>query len=111
METKEAEPDQRVPVRDTGMTDLEKVLAMLTQAMVQKGWRITFSVGAVTFLAPPVSVQEMIAAADQVMFSVKNSGKNRLQPEVHCSSGPNAAPSIGGYRKDRIPHDRDDWAC
>ncbi len=71
-------------------TVLEKVLAMLEDAMLQKGWRITFSVGAVTFLAPPVSIQEMIAGADQVMFSVKNSGKNRLQQEVRDSSGRDA---------------------
>jgi diguanylate cyclase (GGDEF)-like protein len=71
-------------------TVLEKVLAMLEGAMLQKGWRITFSMGAVTFLAPPVSVQGMIAAADQVMFSVKNSGKNRLQQEVRGSSGGDA---------------------
>lgn len=71
-------------------TVLEKVLAMLESAMLQKGWRITFSMGAVTFLAPPVSLQEMIAGADQVMFSVKNSGKNRLQQEVRGSSGRDA---------------------
>jgi diguanylate cyclase (GGDEF)-like protein len=71
-------------------TVLEKVLAMLEGAMLRKGWRITFSMGAVTFLAPPVSVQGMIAAADQVMFSVKNSGKNRLQQEVRGSSGGDA---------------------
>src|SRR6185312_6517349 len=63
-------------------TVLAKVLAMLERAMQQNGWRITFSIGAVTFLVQPVSVQEMIAGADQVMFSVKNNGKNRLQQEV-----------------------------
>ncbi|HET6935931.1 MAG TPA: GGDEF domain-containing protein, partial [Candidatus Angelobacter sp.] len=77
-------------------TVLEKVLAMLTHAMLQKGWGVTFSMGAVTFLAPPAPVQEMIAGADQVMFSVKKCGKNWLQQEVHGSSGANAAPSIGG---------------
>jgi diguanylate cyclase (GGDEF)-like protein len=59
-------------------TVLQKVSRMLERGMQQNGWRITFSIGAVTFLAPPVSVQEMIAGADQVMFAVKNSGKNRL---------------------------------
>ena len=67
-------------------TVLAKVLAMLERAMQQNGWRITFSIGAVTFLVPPLSVQEMIAGADQVMFSVKNNGKNRLQQEVQGSS-------------------------
>jgi diguanylate cyclase (GGDEF)-like protein len=80
-------PDTNQP---TASTVLGKVLALLERAMLQKGWRITFSVGAVTFLAPPVSVQEMIAGADQVMFSVKNSGKNRLQLEVRGSSGRDA---------------------
>jgi diguanylate cyclase (GGDEF)-like protein len=80
-------PDTNQPAASTV---LGKVLALLERAMLQKGWRITFSVGAVTFLAPPVSVQEMIAGADQVMFSVKNSGKNRLQQEVRGSSGRDA---------------------
>jgi diguanylate cyclase (GGDEF)-like protein len=79
---------------------LEKVLVRLERAMRQKGWRITFSMGAVTFLAQPVSVQEMIAGADQVMFSVKNSGKNRLQQEVRGSS-PNALAPVGRHSPDR----------
>jgi diguanylate cyclase (GGDEF)-like protein len=81
-------------------TVLEKVLAMLERAMNQNGWRITFSVGAVTFLAQPVSVQEMIAGADQVMFSVKNSGKNRLQQEVQGSSSRDAVTPLGRDSKD-----------
>src|SRR6185437_5476426 len=78
---------------------LAKVLAILERAMQQNGWRITFSVGAVTFLAQPVSVQEMIAAADQVMFSVKNSGKNRLQQEVQSSSSQKAITPMGRHSK------------
>jgi diguanylate cyclase (GGDEF)-like protein len=75
-------------------TVLAKVLAMLERAMQQNGWRITFSIGAVTFLAPPVSVQEMIAGADQAMFAVKNSGKNRLQHEVQDSCSRNAVTHV-----------------
>ena len=67
-------------------TVLGKVLAALERAMGLNGWRITFSMGAVTFLDQPLSVQEMLAAADQVMFSVKNTGKNRLEQRVHSSS-------------------------
>lgn len=84
-------------------TVLAKVLAMLERAMQQNGWRITFSMGAVTFLAQPVSVQEMIAGADQVMFSVKNSGKNRLQQEVQGSSSRNAVTPMGRHSKDPNP--------
>lgn len=71
-------------------TVLGKVLEMLERAMRQNGWRLTFSMGAVTFTAQPLSVQEMLAAADQVMFSVKNSGKNRFEQRVHSSSPTNA---------------------
>jgi len=77
-------------------TVLQKVSRMLERGMQQNGWRITFSIGAVTFLAPPVSVQEMIAGAgaDQVMFAVKNSGKNRLQHEVQDSCSRNAVTHV-----------------
>jgi hypothetical protein len=71
-------------------TVLRKVSRMLERGMKQNGWRITFSIGAVTFLAPPVSVQEMIAGADQAMFAVKNSGKQSaglLQPKCRYSRG------------------------
>ena len=71
-------------------TVLRKVSRMLERGMKQNGWRITFRIGAVTFLAPPVSVQEMIAGADQAMFAVKNSGKHSaglLQPKCRYSRG------------------------
>jgi len=44
-------------------------------------WPVTFSIGAVTFLTPPESVPEMIHRADEIMYSVKQSGKNRLRQE------------------------------
>jgi diguanylate cyclase (GGDEF)-like protein len=84
-------------------TVLAKVLTMLERAIQQNCWRITFSVGAVTFLTQPVSVQEMIASADQVMFSVKNSGKNRLQQEVQSSSSRNAITPVGRRSKGPDP--------
>jgi PleD family two-component response regulator len=55
---------------------------MFESALRQNGWRLTFSMGAVTFITPPATLQEMIKRADEVMFSVKSSGKNRLQQEV-----------------------------
>jgi diguanylate cyclase (GGDEF)-like protein len=47
--------------------------------MQQNHWPVTFSIGAVTFLAPPESLQEMIKRADEAMYSAKASGKNRLE--------------------------------
>ena len=60
---------------------LAKLLNVLTKDMERNHWPVTFSVGAVTFLTPPESVHEMIHRADEIMYSVKQSGKNRLRQE------------------------------
>jgi len=38
---------------------------------------VTFSIGVVTFLRPPASVDEMILRADERMYEAKRSGKDR----------------------------------
>ena len=38
---------------------------------------LTFSVGAVTFASPPLTVDELLSKADRVMYEVKAGGKNR----------------------------------
>ncbi|WP_017302338.1 GGDEF domain-containing protein [Nodosilinea nodulosa] len=43
------------------------------------GWPIGFSMGAITFNTPPTSTDALIAQADQLMYAVKGSGKNRLE--------------------------------
>jgi len=60
---------------------LRKLQQMLDQTMHKHGWDISFSIGAVTFRHPPDSVQEMVAKADEVMYSVKRNGANGLKLE------------------------------
>jgi diguanylate cyclase (GGDEF)-like protein len=60
---------------------LEKLLTMLNQSMREHRWPVTFSIGAVTFLSPPESIDNMIKRADEVMYSVKQAGKNHLRQE------------------------------
>jgi len=60
---------------------LDKLMSTVTRIMRQSHWPITFSVGAVTFLKPPESVDQMIQRADAIMYSVKQSGKDRLLQE------------------------------
>jgi diguanylate cyclase (GGDEF)-like protein len=57
---------------------LGKLRSSLDAAMKQRNWPVTFSIGAVTFQAPPESLQEMISAADEAMYTAKNSGKGGL---------------------------------
>jgi diguanylate cyclase (GGDEF)-like protein len=49
------------------------------------GWPVTYSIGVVTFDAPPASVDEMLRAADELMYTVKRLGKNSVR---HHVSGP-----------------------
>lgn len=64
--------------KDAAFKVLDKLLRGLSKNMQHNQWPITFSIGAVTFLKPPESVQQMIQRADEIMYSVKESGKNRL---------------------------------
>jgi diguanylate cyclase (GGDEF)-like protein len=43
------------------------------------GWPVTVSVGVVTFDAPPDSVDDLLRAADEVMYSAKRGGKNAVR--------------------------------
>lgn len=42
-------------------------------------WPVTFSIGVVTFESVPESAEEMIRLADELMYAVKQSGKNRIE--------------------------------
>ncbi|SCZ49389.1 GGDEF domain-containing protein [Thiohalomonas denitrificans] len=50
----------------------EKLLA----AMKEAGWPVTFSIGVLTYQSPPTDVREMVNQADQLMYTVKKSGKD-----------------------------------
>jgi PleD family two-component response regulator len=49
---------------------------------VEAVWPVTFSIGMVTYRTPPVNTNEMIRTVDQLMYEVKNSGKNELRPLI-----------------------------
>lgn len=50
-------------------------LALETE-MIRAGWQVTFSIGALTCVDIPASVDELLKLADQLMYRVKNNGKN-----------------------------------
>ncbi|HEY9729638.1 MAG TPA: GGDEF domain-containing protein [Chroococcales cyanobacterium] len=56
-----------------------RVQSELLKVMQKNNWAINFSLGAVTFLSPPKSVEEMLQPADRLMYLVKNEGKNHLK--------------------------------
>ena len=58
---------------------LSRVWVVLDRAMRNGHRPVTFSIGAVTFVAPSASVFEMLQEADKAMYVAKQHGKNRLK--------------------------------
>ena len=73
-------PDTR---SEAAVTLLTKIHAHLQQTMAAHGWPVTFSIGAVSYLTAPATVDEAVCKADMLMYDVKHSGKNRL---LHCEA-------------------------
>ncbi len=67
---------------EAGQFVLYKLQRVLLDIMQKNGWPVTFSIGAVTFLGQPETLDEMIQRADGLMYSAKNGGKNRIAQEV-----------------------------
>jgi len=67
---------------DTDSTSAEQVMkrlkADLNAMAVNNSWPVSFSTGVYTFARPPESVDDMISRADKLMYTVKQTGKNRL---------------------------------
>lgn len=59
-----------------------KIREALMELMHKSGWPVTFSIGVVTFLSAPDSLETMMQQADDVMYSVKSSGKNQIAQRV-----------------------------
>ncbi|HBA71685.1 MAG TPA: GGDEF domain-containing protein [Geobacter sp.] len=63
---------------DAAVTVATKIHAGL-KAQIEQYWPVTFSIGMVTYLKAPASADEMIRVADQLMYEVKNNGKDELR--------------------------------
>jgi len=61
---------------------ITRVQKSLLDAMQTKGWAVTFSLGVITFTIPPNSIDEMVKKTDELMYSVKNEGKNSTRHEI-----------------------------
>jgi len=59
-----------------------KIKKMLLDLVQYNGWPVTFSIGLVTFMRPPHSIDEMINAADAQMYLAKQNGKNHTRHRI-----------------------------
>ena len=78
---------------------LKRVHQELLIIVRQRGFPISFSIGVVTFFTPPSSVDAMIGAADQLMYSAKRSQQNDPRFAVVGAASPQPAAS----RETRLP--------
>ncbi len=66
--------------------DAHKVVSrmqdMLLERMTKNNWDVTFSIGLVTFHAPPSSADALIREADDLMYVAKRNGKNQIESRV-----------------------------
>lgn len=69
---------------DAALKLLTKIHENLDLVMAHHCWPVSFSIGAVTYLDVPSAVDEVIRHADELMYTVKHSGKNKL---LHAEIG------------------------
>jgi diguanylate cyclase (GGDEF)-like protein len=53
-------------------------------------WPVTFSIGVITFLEPPASVDHVLSMADRLMYTVKDKGKN----DIHYAIEPARSQAV-----------------
>jgi diguanylate cyclase (GGDEF)-like protein len=79
------------------MPETDAVAARIAVARVRRrlleearrgGWPVTYSIGVVTFEAPPASVDELLRAADELMYAAKRLGKNSVRHSVSGHTEP-----------------------
>ena len=58
---------------------LTRLQEQLAHEMVAKGWPVSVSIGAITFLRPAQDVDVMIRRVDALMYGAKKKGKGRIE--------------------------------
>jgi diguanylate cyclase (GGDEF)-like protein len=69
---------------DDAPTILERVRSSFERTDAPGGIRVTVSIGGVTFVAAPESVERMVQRADAAMYRAKAAGKNRVSLETEA---------------------------
>jgi diguanylate cyclase (GGDEF)-like protein len=67
---------------------IAKLHGLLNALMRERGWPTTCSIGVVTTLPPPVSVDELVKSADDLMYRVKRQSKNGVEYQVRQADLP-----------------------
>ena len=63
---------------------ISKLQYGLLEEMRQNDWPVTFSIGVLTCSAAPPTTEELVRMADDLMYSVKRTGKNELKYSIYA---------------------------
>ena len=66
----------------------DKIREMLLAEMKKEKWAVTFSIGVLTCLKPPKTAEEVVKVVDELMYEVKNSGKNSVKFQEFSDDSP-----------------------
>jgi diguanylate cyclase (GGDEF)-like protein len=69
--------------QDAARSTVAKIREKLLNVAAQHNWPVTFSIGVLTCLKPPPSLDALIGMADKLMYSVKTCHKNGIAFEVY----------------------------
>ena len=61
---------------------LTKLQKLTTAMFKRKKWPVTLSIGACTYIEPPLSADAAIQNVDKLMYQAKNSGKNKITHRI-----------------------------
>ena len=67
---------------------LERTRTKLGEEMAGRDWPVTMSIGAVSFREAPATLEEAVRIADDLMYEVKRSGKNRVHVKTIDAGNP-----------------------
>jgi len=62
---------------------VDRIQKSLIEKMQINHWDITFSIGVLTVLSMPESVDKLVSATDALMYEVKSKGKNAIQYSIY----------------------------
>ncbi len=72
---------------ETGEVEAQAVLSRIRRSLLEEmhnnGWPVTFSIGVVTFIKIPKTVDDMVKMADDVMLPVKTGGKDGISYTIY----------------------------
>ncbi|HEY9596257.1 MAG TPA: diguanylate cyclase [Cyanophyceae cyanobacterium] len=67
---------------DSAQIVVHRIHQRLMEVMQEHHWPVTFSIGAITFINPPNSVEAMLQHLDRLMYLIKRDGKNNLNHRI-----------------------------